>query len=142
MRSILRRAAAFGLILVLAGLFCLSFAEENQPRYLSVIEDDADLFQGNTAELEQVMKEITAYGHVAVLTTAHNSGSARSYAKNMLRELFGNDSSTVFLIDMDNREIYIYSDGAMYRYLNGTKANLMSSTVTSAIRMCPSGSMI
>lgn len=97
--------------------------------YSACLEDGARLLDGDSAAMEPIevlMQSITAYGDIAVITIGSNDASARSYAKERRSQLFGDDSSSVFLIDEDNREIYIYSYGTMYKYITTAKANIIT----------------
>ena len=94
------------------------------------IEDDADLLSDSEeAALYYHMEPITAYGNVAFKSISANSSSTASYAKNYYYSMFGSDSGTVFLIDMDNREIYIYSNGAIYKRITKSYANTITDNV-------------
>lgn len=98
--------------------------------YRVVMQDDADLLTDSEEKaLVEVMKPITAYGNVAFVSTDYNSSSADSYAKSVYRDFFGTKSGTVFLIDMDNRMIYIFSDGKIYRTITKSYANTITDNV-------------
>lgn len=55
--------------------------------------------------------------------------STASYADDFYHDSFGQTSGTLFLIDMDNREIYIFSDGAIYRTVTSSYANTITDNV-------------
>lgn len=98
--------------------------------YRVEIEDDANLLSSEEeAQLVQNMESITSYGNVAFISTNNNSSSASSYAKSCYRDLFGTKSGTLFLIDMDNREIYIFSDGKVYRTITKSYALTITDNV-------------
>lgn len=98
--------------------------------YDLVIEDDADLLTDSeeTALIED-MRPILQYGNAAFISTDINYSSVSSFAEKKLRSLFGYESSTVFVIDMDNREIYIYSDGRIYKVITTAYANTITDNV-------------
>ncbi len=80
--------------------------------YQVCIEDDAELLtEEERSELARQMLGITDYGNVMFKTIDENSGSTSGYATAFYRECFGSSSGTVFLIDMDNRNIWIRNDG-------------------------------
>lgn len=100
--------------------------------YLVVIEDDADLLdQIEETQLALKMQEITAYGNAAFKSLSSNEYSASYYAGEYYHELFGQQSGTLFLIDMDNREIYLFSDGAIYKTVTAAYANTITDNVYS-----------
>ena len=59
----------------------------------------------------------------------YNSTSAASYASGYYSQCFGSDSGTVFLIDMHNREIRIFSNGAIERTITAGCANTITDNV-------------
>lgn len=91
------------------------------------IEDDAELLSQEEREsLARQMQSITAYGDVLFKTISENNTSTDSYARAYYRECFGTGSGTMFLIDMDNRNIWIRNDGEISRIVT----NAYSDTVT------------
>ena len=99
--------------------------------YRIVLEDDADLFSDEEEnKLKDIMTSLTEYGNIAVKTiNINNSSSTDFYASNYYHQLFNNESGTLFLIDMDNREIYIFSDGSNYRVITKQKAYIITDNV-------------
>lgn len=98
--------------------------------YEAVIEDEADLLTDEEEEaLSKKMMEVTSYGNAAFVTVDSNYSTAGSYAEDSFYKYFGYDSGTLFLIDMDNREIYIYSNGAVYRTVTNSYANTITDNV-------------
>lgn len=95
-----------------------------------IIEDAADLL---TAEEEDLlvthMQPITQYGSVGFVTTKHNSGKPATYAKNKYNQYFGKTDATLFLIDMDNRQLYILSGGRIYSTVTEDKAETITDNV-------------
>ena len=77
----------------------------------SIVEDSADLYSVSeeTALLSR-MQEITQYCNVALVTISENDKvTTRDYAEKKCYNMFGGESSVLFLIDMEYREIYIWS---------------------------------
>lgn len=110
------------LFLLLCGIFfarpCKAEVTYENPdtSYVVSIEDEADLLSDEEeSRLSTQMEEITAYGNVAFVSLDTNYTSTDSYAREHYRQLFGSDSGTLFVIDMDNRNIWIHSNGAIYR---------------------------
>ena len=91
------------------------------------IEDDAELLSvTEQQELAEQMRGITAYGNVMFKTIRDNSSSTDGYARAFYRERFGSSSGTMFLIDMDNRNIWIRNDGRISQIIT----NAYSDTIT------------
>ena len=92
--------------------------------YRTVIEDDADLLTAEEErQLEEVLRPITEYGNAAFKSVKRNAASTRRFAENFYRELFGSQSGTLFLIDMDNRQIYLWSNGYNYSVITESYAD-------------------
>lgn len=98
--------------------------------YEVILEDDADLLSEAEEEaLLTVMQEISAYGNVAFKSIAENSFSTKNYIENYYSDKFAGASGTVFLIDMDNRNIWIHSDGAIYKRVTTSYANVITDNI-------------
>lgn len=99
--------------------------------YRIVIIDAADLYDSD--EIKQLAKDmspITAYGHVALITTDENMyGDTQYYAEEIYDDLFGYDSGTMFVIDMEERMLWIQSDGAVLKAVNRSYANDITDNV-------------
>ena len=60
------------------------------------------------------MSELAEYGNVMFASILENElNSAGIKAEEMYKAKYNRESGTIFLIDMDTRVIYIYSDGEM-----------------------------
>lgn len=97
-----------------------------------VIQDDANLLTPEEEEkLSEEMKKITEYGNVLFKTINYNSqGSTAYYARKYYHDTFGNGvSGTMFLIDMQYRMIYIFSDGKLYDVITKSKADIITDNV-------------
>lgn len=124
------------LIAALTIILCLSvpsaasdIKEYNEDSsYVAVIEDDAGLITDTESVMES-MKPITEYGNVMLKTIDENDDSAAYFAEHYLHDNFGKDSSVIFLIDMDNRKVYIFSDGAIYRTITRAKAEVVTDNI-------------
>lgn len=105
-------------------------AENPDGSYRVVMDDGADLLtESQEEELTEIMQKITDYGNVAFLSVTENSLSAEDYARSSYKTLFGTDSGTLFLIDMDNRMLWIHSDGAIYGVVTTAYAETITDNV-------------
>lgn len=98
--------------------------------YRILLEDDAGLLTSEqAASLAERMKRITAWGNAAFKSIDENPGTTESYIENYYREQFGRESGTVFLIDMDRRNIWLKNDGKISKVIT----NSYSDTITDNI---------
>ncbi len=124
----------YGALCVLMLIFVLSFevdAYDNSTSNGSVIiDDEANLLTKSEEELlEEQMLEITQYGKVAFVTISTNNASTESYIRNYYRNHFGTSSGVVFLIDMDNRNIWLYCDGTISRRIDDDYTEVITDNV-------------
>ena len=78
--------------------------------YKALIEDDAELLSETEVEiLLDEMMPLTEYGNIVFKSISSNSQSTEQYARSYYHNKFNTTSGTVFLIDMFNRIIYIFS---------------------------------
>ena len=84
-----------------------------------VIYDGADILSASQIkQLAEDMSPVTDYCNVAFVSTDSNSyGDIMRYSENMYYALFGSSSGTMIIIDMDEREISVYSDGAAHKVI-------------------------
>ena len=95
-----------------------------------ILDDSANLLsEEERNSLIQDMMPITNYSHIAFVTTSTNYSSAPSFADSYYHKNFGTEDGTLFLIDMNNRKIYIFSDGKNYNIINTGRANIITDNV-------------
>ena len=107
-----------------------AITDTEDSKYQLIIEDDAHLL--SDAEIEQLrdkMIPLTKYGHIAFKSIDQNDTTASSFAANYYHDHFFSESGTLFLIDMDNRKIYVFSDGTNYQYITSSKANSITDNI-------------
>lgn len=98
--------------------------------YRVIIEDDANLLSDYEEEkLLARMKNITEYGSVAFKTINENNMSTKYYIKEYYYNKFKVSSAIVFLIDMDNRNIWIHSNGDIYNVITSDYADIITDNV-------------
>ena len=132
----LKRFALCG-VLLLPLLYVLLTARpvsaETEPAYRNpdtgyeVYIDDAEgLIDGQS--LLEAMKPVTAYGGAAFVSASPKETSD-VYAEKRYRSYFGNGSGTLFLIDMENRYLWIFSDGDIYKVVTRSYADTITDNV-------------
>lgn len=101
--------------------------------YEIYVDDWADLLSPSEEQnLCKVMEPITAYGNVAFVSIESNPHySAEDYAESYGYSHFYNESYTIFLIDMDYREICVYSDGDIHKTITSAYARTITDNVYS-----------
>ena len=91
--------------------------ENDNTTYKIVINDQAHLLTDEEIEkLKDEMTKLTKYGHIAFITIDNNYLSTDQYAREKYHSLFGIESGSLFLIDMSNRYIYIFSFNNIHFY--------------------------
>lgn len=92
------------------------------------VDDKADLLTDAQEEaLLTNMEAITVYGNAAFVSISENPyHDTNRYAKDYATTYFGSENGTVFLIDMDERYIWIYSSGEIYDIVTTAYANTIT----------------
>lgn len=101
--------------------------EENQ--YSAIIDDRAGLMtQAERRQLEKDLQPVTEFGNAVVITVDSNPyGSTPKYAESLYHEFFDEKTSgSLLLIDMDERYIYIFSDGENYDIVSKSRAEVIT----------------
>lgn len=103
----------------------------NETRYDILLDDQADLLtDAEETKLKKDMEAITEYGNVAFVSISVNPEySTKRYAEKYFEEHFGYSSGVIFLIDMDDRYIWIYSNGEIYKTITTSYANTITDNV-------------
>lgn len=95
-----------------------------------VIDDGADLLTASEeAELRERYAGITEYMDAAFVTTDYSSGTTEAYAENYAIRHYGNDPAVIFLIDMDDREIYVYANGEALKTISRADARAITDNI-------------
>ena len=95
------------LLLLCAALACAG--AETVP----VIRDDADLLTAEEeAALMEAMAPVCEYG-TPVFWSTNESGNYRTKAENYYYSLLGNGSGALFVVDMNQRQLTLLTDGAV-----------------------------
>ena len=81
-------------------------------KYRLIIDDQAGLLTyDEIKKLEDKMIPLLEYGNIAFISVSENSySSTDKLAEKQYKSYFSNESGSLFLIDMDMRNIYIFSD--------------------------------
>ena len=95
------------------------------------MEDGADLLtQKQEADLQAKYAGITRYMDAAFVTASDARGaSTERLAEQYAIRTYGNDPAVVFLIDMDNRQIYIYANGEAQSAVSRADARAITDNV-------------
>ncbi|MBQ6735001.1 MAG: TPM domain-containing protein [Lachnospiraceae bacterium] len=94
--------------------------------YAVYIDDSLELIDKEA--VREAMIPVTDFGGVAFVS-ASPSGTSDVYAEQRYREYFGTASGTLFLIDMKNRYLWIFSDGAVYDVITRGYADTITDNV-------------
>lgn len=134
----LRKKIGVTVIICLCAVSCLlgmdskvhAAEDSGNVLYDVIIEDDADLLTDEEEDmLSFTMEDIAVYGNVAFKTIDENDTTTERYIENYYSTLFGSRSGIVFMIDMDNRNIWIYCDGDIYDVIRSDDADTITDNV-------------
>ncbi len=96
--------------------------ENPQTGFAAYIIDGENLLSDQEeTELLKDMIPVTAYGNAAFVSD-YASVPASEWARSRFDILFGNASGTLFLVEMNSRELYLYSNGEIYNIVNSRAA--------------------
>lgn len=141
MRNLFRKTILFVMLFTTVMMNCsLILVQAADDRYLSysnsvtgysaVIADEASLLtDSERSQLLNEMAGITEYGNVVFLSTNRNNMGVSTYAESYYEKLFGYTDGIIFLIDMDNRELWINSHEKMQRIINKSFAYTITDNV-------------
>lgn len=103
-----------------------------------ILRDDASLFRDSQeADILEIMQDLSEYGNVAVYTIRQNRFDDTSeYAADLYGKLFDEESGLLFIIDMDQREIYVETDGYIGSFISRGRARVLTDN---AYRLATSG---
>ncbi len=132
------------LCMLLIVLFCadIVFGEERvieltsyneTTGYSAFIKDNANILNENEEKrlLEQI-EQITQYGDVVFITISDNPYPSTDYCvKQYANNYFTHENGILFMIDMDYREIYIFSRGEVERYISSANSHIITDNVYS-----------
>ena len=105
--------------------------ESTNSQYQLVIEDDANLLsQEETQKLRERMTPLTEFGHIIFKSiNENNANSTRSYAENYYFNRFQHDSGSMLLIDMDEKMVYIVSEGSNKNSIDNGKSESITDNI-------------
>lgn len=118
------------LLLFACPVFADSLYTNPETGYEVFAADDANLLtEEELASIEKAMEPVTAYGNAVFKTVSENSSSTRAYAERYYESLFGNESGTLFVIDMDNRYLYIHNTGSVSRLVTSGQCDIITDNI-------------
>ena len=100
-------------------------------KYRLIIDDQAGLLTyDEIKKLEDKMIPLLEYGNIAFISVSENSySSTDKLAEKQYKSYFSNESGSLFLIDMDMRNIYIFSDGYNYNVITKNKSYIITDNI-------------
>lgn len=106
--------------------------ENGETGYEAIIVDEARILSSEEeSKLLKEMEGITEYSNVAFVSVAENRYSTERLAEKLNEQYFGGASGIVFIIDMDNRYIWIDSMGAARKTITTDYAQSITDNVYS-----------
>ena len=105
---------------------CGKKEKPSEPGTVAIYDYGSLLSAAEEEKLTSKMEELTEYGSVILITLSSNSTTTSTYAARMYDHYLGTKSGILFLIDMDNREIYIETDGYIGSIITRGKARVIT----------------
>ena len=94
------------------------------------VEDQAGLLtEEQVAALQKDYAALADYMDGAVVTVATYQGETSQAAEQYAIEHYGNDAAVVFMIDMYNRQIYVYSNGDALKTISRADARAITDNI-------------
>ena len=124
-------------ILLLLTCFFLSFTTVHALEYTNsntknraFIDDATNIL---TSEEEQKLLDeiipLTEYGHIGFHSTNQKQQTIKDYAESYYYSNYGNQSGTIFIIDIGTRYVYIVSSNNNYQFVTDAKAKIITDNV-------------
>lgn len=110
----------------------LATYQNSETGYEAIVIDEADLLtDGEEKSLLEDMAPVTDFGNAIFYSTDRDQGSASYVSSKKFNEYYGSNkvSGTLFLIDMANREIYIYGSGDASYIITDSKSYTITDNV-------------
>lgn len=126
------RKSCLSLILLLVVLLCVGCGREEKPAHpgeVYIYDSLGLLSPEETTQLWQIMHRLTEYGNVAFITTSVSRGTTDYFAMSQYNRLFGTESGILFIIDMGNRNVFIWTNGYIGSYITRGKARVITDNV-------------
>lgn len=103
---------------------------ESASSYKIVLEDDANLLTDEEEnKLKDQMAPLSEYGNIIFKSIDINNTTAEYFASEYYHRNYATQSGSLFLIDMDTRQIYIFSDGDNYNVITTGKALIITDNI-------------
>ncbi len=98
--------------------------------YAVIVDDQADLLSDSEEEeLLALMYGLTEDCNGAFVTIDANAYSTQAYADNYAELNFGYNNNVVFVVDMDNRYLYLSAGGQTQHVITDSKADTITDNV-------------
>ena len=95
-----------------------------------LVADEANLLsEEEKARLIEDYSVITEYMGAAFISTDYSPGTTSSYAEQCAIRYYQNDPAVLFLIDMDDREIYVYANGTAQKTISKADARAITDNI-------------
>ena len=106
------------------------FADEDDKKGEVKILDYAGLLsESEEKALREQLSELTGYGNMGIYTNEDSNSDAAALARAKYIDMFGETDGTLFLVDMYNRRLQIFSGGDVYKTITTAKANEITDNV-------------
>jgi len=119
------------ILFIYQNVYAQSYEYKNlDTNYSLWIEDDASLLSETDIDrLVSDMMPLTEYGNIGFKSITDNNISTEKFAHDHYFNKYGTANGSLFLVDMYNRMIYIYSDGENFKIITKSKADIITDNI-------------
>lgn len=107
-----------------------NYYKNEETGFVAFIDDGQDLI---TTEEEQKLlerlKKLTDFGNAGFVTTYTSYSSFKELCQSYYRERFSDQNGSIFVIEMNTRQLGLYTDGSNKYIITGSKANSITDNV-------------
>lgn len=123
--------AALSLVSVKETILADTTYQNHDTGYTAIVEDSAELLtDAEESDLCDKLKEVTEYCNVAFVSINYNSYyNTQRFAEAYSDDTFAHASAVVFVVDMDNRYLYLDSAGAARQRITSAYSDTITDNV-------------
>ena len=118
------------IILICAVCLCLLSGSAMAAGGTFIMDDQANLLtEAERQQLQSDYAALTEYVNTAFVTANSVSGSTAAFAESYVKRNFDSSAAIIFVIDMDNRQIYVYANHSGLSYVSSADSRAITDNI-------------